>query len=142
MKFRTTLYFVVVVGALACGNCGSDDGGGRCIAREGESCDPDSCPCEGFPSGPLQCILMPSGSANVYECVDTTPQNKPLGEPCVFDFECASDHCYAPTVTDPRVCQDTCVAAGTTYPGDDPAGIRDDCCGGYSSCSGDTCTCH
>jgi hypothetical protein len=142
MRIRKALKVVFVVVALSCGGCGSDSGDGRCVASEGESCDPDSCPCEGFPSGPVECLLMPSGSANLYECVDTTPQNKPLGDSCVFNFECASDHCYDLTGGNARICQDTCVAAGTTYTGEDPGGIRDDCCGGYASCTGGTCTCH
>ena len=121
---------LVALGGSACGAAGSGNSCGE--LRAGESCDPDSCQCADIEY--LVCTFENGyGAGGDYICVDTTPQDGALGEPCTFPFECASEYCYRTSAGGPTECQADCLDAGEPLYGS-WAGA---CCNGIAS--SDTC---
>jgi hypothetical protein len=142
MRFWTFFLFAVACAgsAIGCGdlNGGSDGDVGECgERREGQGCDPDSCPCDSD-SPNLSCLPEDGyGGSGDYVCVDTNPDgNGQVGEPCVWLFDCVSGWCFASGTDEPLECHSMCLEADEPLYGS----FAGNCCSGIADgADGGTC---
>ena len=120
--------FAIAIATTAC-----EDENTACGERQaGVPCNPDSCQCADVEH--LRCTFENGfGAGGDYICVDTTPQDGQVGEPCSFPFECASEYCYRTSEGGPVECQVECLDEGEPLY-ESWAGA---CCSGIAS--NDTC---